>query len=74
MRKKRQLADGRGEERVGRRAESNDRKKAWSSINHSILTVTHCSGHSPESFKKKRTKNCFLKGGYPEISLSGMYE
>jgi hypothetical protein len=36
--KERQLAPGRGGERGGRRAESSDRKKAWSSINHSILS------------------------------------
>jgi hypothetical protein len=38
--KERQLAAGRGREGGGRGAKSYDRKKAWSSINHSIPSDT----------------------------------
>jgi hypothetical protein len=38
--KERQLAEGREGEGGGRGAESNDRKKAWSSINYFILYDT----------------------------------
>jgi len=40
--KERQLADGRGWEGGGRGAESYDRNKAWSSINHTILSGLKC--------------------------------
>ncbi len=43
----RQLAHGKGGEEGGRGAESYDRKKAWSSVNHSILSglwlVIYCN-------------------------------
>jgi hypothetical protein len=43
--KQEQLADERGEgERGGQGAESYDRKKAWSSINYSILSVLRTRG------------------------------
>jgi hypothetical protein len=37
MKKKRQVTDGRGANCEGGGQKSYDRKKAWSSINHSIL-------------------------------------
>ncbi len=69
--KERQLADGRGRGRGWRGVESYDRKKVWSSINHSKLSASAgCFVKSPGTFLRVLIEVHFDVQGLDHPNLS----
>jgi hypothetical protein len=69
--KERQLADGRGGKGDGRGAKSYERKKAWSSINHSIPSEQLLTA-SPYSYKTERKIHLLFEGIWKRLPFKGI--